>query len=67
MKLILELDLGNSAYLNVDDEELDNEAIAETIISAAKKIRDGYTHVTLRDLNGNVVGAYTIVDKHDSG
>ena len=56
MKFILEIDTDNDAFSD-ESGGLDLE-VARLLKVAADKVRNGYAHGTLFDINGNKVGSF---------
>lgn len=56
MKFKLEVNMDNAAFEENSKEEL-TRILKETI----KSLEQGFTGLNIRDINGNIVGAFTIV------
>jgi len=64
MKLRIEFDIDNDAF-QIDGKWLNNMAVADTVNEIANRISAGIigpNAQNIRDINGNTVGKYQIVD-----
>jgi len=59
MKLIIEIQLNNAAFYNVDNQ-LDYHAIQDLLVLTAENIGDGNINNNIKDINGNNVGQHYV-------
>jgi hypothetical protein len=59
MKLIIEMQLDNAAFHNVDNQ-LDYHTIQDLLVLTAENIGDGNINNNIKDINGNNVGQYYV-------
>jgi hypothetical protein len=57
----IKFETDNAAFRD-GDQLLDVWAVADVVKEIAKQIMDGYLKGDVRDLNGNIVGSYTVED-----
>lgn len=61
MKLTIRMDLDNIAFRDIEDEsKVDYNAISDAIDRVSFKISKGIIESAILDINGNIVGQYTI-------
>lgn len=64
--LVITINLDNDDFQGLDDSnQINTEAVTRVLSQVTKEIDNGQkTYEGLRDINGNIVGYYTILDEN---